>query len=192
MERDDLTLADALERANLVVLVSALAHLSGDRALLSRYPVAKFERGWNAGGFSKQEKAEIRAHALEILRSLEPLALPPEPGDDELVFEIMQFCAGEPIDEAYLPLVREECAFGGADLRRFAWERTPAREELDAFRVGIIGSGFGGLCSAIRASCCSGERPIRSPVDIGVRMKPGDTQFIRTPRSATSRATCRV
>ncbi|MGH7338833.1 MAG: NAD(P)-binding protein, partial [Myxococcota bacterium] len=150
MEREDMTLADALERANLVVLVSALAHLTGDRALLSRYPVAKFDRGWNAGGFTKHEKAEIRAHALELLRSLERGALQGVPGDDGLVFEIMQFCAGEPIDEAYLALVREECVFGGVDLRRFEWEEPPPREKLEAFRVGIIGSGFGGLCAAIR------------------------------------------
>src|SRR5258706_7245567 len=71
MNREDMSLADALERANLVVLVSALAHRTGDRTLLSRYPVAKFERGWNADGFSKQEKAQIRAHALGLLRSLE-------------------------------------------------------------------------------------------------------------------------
>jgi 4-hydroxyacetophenone monooxygenase len=66
------------------------------------------------------------------------------------VFEIMQFCAGEQIDPAYLPLVREECQFAGVDPRRFAWETMPPRERLDAFRVGIIGSGFGGLCAAIR------------------------------------------
>jgi 4-hydroxyacetophenone monooxygenase len=150
MNQDDITLADALERANLVVLVSALAHGTGDRALLSRYPVAKFERGWNAGGLARHEKAEIRAHALELLRSLERGGLAPAPGDDGLVFEIMQFCAGEPIDAAYLPLVREECSFAGRDLRRFAWETPPPREKLESFRVGIIGSGFGGLCAAIR------------------------------------------
>ena len=77
MEREDPTLAAALERANLVVLVSALAHLTGDRALLSRYPVAKFDRGWNAGSLSKQEKAEIRAHALEILGSQGPASSSP-------------------------------------------------------------------------------------------------------------------
>ena len=149
MERNDPTLAEALERANLVVLVSALAHATGDRSLLSRWPVAKFERGWNVGGFSKREKAEIRAHALDVLRSLE-CDVRPEPGDEALVFEIMQFCAGEPIDPAYVPLVREECGFGGSDPRRFAWEQTPPREKLEEFRVGIIGSGFGGLCAAIR------------------------------------------
>jgi 4-hydroxyacetophenone monooxygenase len=149
--RDDPTLADALERANLVVLVSALAHLTGDRALLSRYPVAKFDRGWNVGSLSKHEKAGIRAHALELLGSLERGEIRPGPYDDDrLVFEIMQFCAGEPIDDAYVRMVREECVFGGADLRRPEWERRPPREKLDAFHVGIIGSGFGGLCAAIR------------------------------------------
>jgi 4-hydroxyacetophenone monooxygenase len=151
VNRTDLTLADALERANLVVLVSAVAHQTGDRSLLARYPVEKFERGWNAGGFSKPEKAEIRAHALALLRSLARGELAPAHADDAaLVFEIMQFCAGEPIDPAYLPMVREECGFGGADLRRFAWDAPPPREKLEAFRVGIIGSGFGGLCAAIR------------------------------------------
>jgi hypothetical protein len=47
------------------------AHATGDRSLLSRWPVGKFERGWNVGGLSTPEKAEIRAHALERLRSLE-------------------------------------------------------------------------------------------------------------------------
>src|SRR5262249_45119052 len=64
--------------------------------------------------------------------------------------EMREFCAGEPIDEAYVPLVLEECAFGGTDLRRFEWKQRPPREKLEDFRVGIIGSGFGGLCAAIR------------------------------------------
>src|SRR5262249_567425 len=92
---------------------------------------------------------EIRAHALATLESLERGEVRPAT-DDGIVLEIMRFCAGEAIAEAYLPLVREECGFGGTDLRRYEWRARPAPEQLAEFPAGIIGSGFGGLCAAIR------------------------------------------
>ena len=54
---------------------------------------------------------------------------------------------------------------------------------------------FIGRCAAkpaTRSSCAASSRPSRSPVVIGVRMNPGETAFIRTPRRASSRAVCRV
>ena len=45
-----------------------------------------------------------------------------------------------------------------------------------------LASARGAPNPAMRASCSSSSSPRRSPVDIGVRMKPGDTQLTRTPR----------
>jgi 4-hydroxyacetophenone monooxygenase len=144
------TLETALERANLVVLVSALAQLTGDRRLLARFAASAYERSWSPGNLSAEAKAEIRAVALDVLGRHARGELRAAPVDREFLFELMQFCAGEAIARDYLALACEECGFEGRDLRRYEWATPPPREKLAAFRVGIIGSGFGGLCAAIR------------------------------------------
>ena len=92
--------------------------------------------------------AEIRSVAADVLG--DPDRWRSEaPGTDELL-RIATFCAGEPIDPAYGPLIRAESDFEGTDPRRFEWEAPADPAALAAFHVAIIGAGLGGVCAGIR------------------------------------------
>ncbi len=142
---------DAVVDADLVVLLAAVAHLTEDASLLERYDVGAFDHGRGAATLSPDDADEIRALATDVLSRVDPaevLARPPV--SDELLHRIMEFCAGEPIGPEYVGVVREEANFQHEDRRRFRWTHRPAEDELDAFRVAIIGAGLGGVCAAIR------------------------------------------
>jgi 4-hydroxyacetophenone monooxygenase len=149
---DDAALATALESANLPALLPALVQLTGDVGLLARFgrriPGFKGDEGV---GISDEHAREIRALALRALRDLrDGRGAPAAPLSDAAFCAALSWCAGEEIAAEYLPLAREEACFDGRDLRAFTWSKRPAPEALAEFRVGIIGAGLGGLCTAIR------------------------------------------
>jgi 4-hydroxyacetophenone monooxygenase len=149
---DDAALARVLQLANLPALLPALVHITGDPGLLARFePRLPGFKGDEGQGIPDEHAREIRRLALDVLRELRDASRPlaPQPSDEQLC-AMLSWCAGEPVDPEYVPLVREESNFDGRDLRRFQWRRRPPAERLAAFRVGIIGAGLGGLCTAIR------------------------------------------
>jgi 4-hydroxyacetophenone monooxygenase len=149
---DDTRLKQILEHANLPALVPALAQLTGDLSLLSRFaPPSTPMMGAVDGSYSPGDQAAIRALAFDVLRRHRDGdgALPPLPSDEALR-AMMDWCAGEPLPAHYVPLAIEEAAFCDRDPRRFEWNRKPPLETLAKFRVLIIGAGFGGVCAAIR------------------------------------------
>ena len=112
---DDATLERILESANLPALVPALVQLTGDASLLERFPAATpGMMGAVEGGFSEEDQAAMRAAALEILKahrdgnSEPPGSLPSK----DLLHRMMNWCAGEELPEAYVPLAIEEAALG--------------------------------------------------------------------------------
>ena len=147
---DPSALTAALAEANLAVLVSALAHLTGDLTLIDRYPDPRqFDHGRGPGTLPPAEAEAIRAEAVAVLGAPDgPVARPAV--DEASLHRIMEFCAGEEVAPEYLPLVEEEANFDGDDRRRFVWRRVPDDAVRRSFRVGIIGAGLGGLCAAIR------------------------------------------
>jgi len=144
------TLERAVTGADPLVLVCALAHITRDRSWLTRYPVDHFDHGWRFGAPTADERADLDGRAVETLAWVSEHGLDTAPLDDDLLFEIMRFCAGESVSRDYVPLARDECNFDGGDARRPAWSITPDAATLERFPVGIIGAGFGGLCAAIR------------------------------------------
>ncbi|MFA5884269.1 MAG: NAD(P)-binding protein, partial [Acidimicrobiia bacterium] len=145
-----MSLAEALEGANLAVLLAAMVHLTGDESLLDRDDARSFYRLRNPTNMSEAVAAEIRAHALEVLS--DPTRWPHRtPSPDELL-RIATFCAGEPIAPEYTALIHAEADFEGSDPRRFVWPEPPPAETLAAFPVAIIGAGLAGVCAAIRLS----------------------------------------
>jgi 4-hydroxyacetophenone monooxygenase len=148
----DSELAERLRFANLPALLPALVHVTGEADPLARFrPRLPGFKGDEGQGIPDEQAREIRALALDVLRELRDgkRTLAPQPSDAALG-AMMSWCAGEPVDPAYVPLVRAESNFDGSDPRRFQWRRRPPAERLAGFRVGIIGAGLGGLCIAIR------------------------------------------
>ena len=145
-----MTLEAAVAGADPLILVCALAHLTGDREWITRFPAERFERAWTRGSLSDEERADLEARAVDALTHVEADGPSLRTLDDDLLFDIMQFCAGEPVPRGYVALAREDCNFDGPDARRLSWDVPPPAEALSAFHVGIIGAGLGGLCAAIR------------------------------------------
>lgn len=144
--------AAALAEANLAVLLSAMAHLSGDLGLLDRYPDPRLlDHGRGPGSLPDHEAQRIRDEALALLEELDASPDAARPAlDERALHRIVEFCAGEPVGAEYVPMIREEANFEGDDPRRFTWSQPPDPEVLATFHVGIIGAGLGGLALAIR------------------------------------------
>ena len=147
---DASALSAALAEANLAVLVSALAQLTGDLTLIDRHPDPRlFDHGRGPCSLPGAEADAIRAEAFAVLTT--PDRTPEAPALNEAALHrIIEFCAGEEIAPDYVALIEEEAYLVGVDRRRFVWHRRPDDSVLERFHVGIIGAGLGGLCAAIR------------------------------------------
>src|SRR5262245_1013051 len=107
-------LARALEDANLAVLVSAVAHLTGDASWLERYDADLFFRLRNPTRMDDGTAAEIRAAAAAVLADPPgTAAILRHPASPEVLVQIASFCAGEPVDPEYAPLIAAESDFEG-------------------------------------------------------------------------------
>ena len=149
---DDETLRAHLEHANLPALLPAIVQLTGDTSLLTRFPPPTTPMmGAVEGDLSAEDQAAIRQLAFDALVAHREgdNPLPPLPSDETLV-EMMNWCAGEPLPPAYVPLAIEESALAEEDPRRFEWNAQPERSTLEGFHVLVVGSGFGGICAGIR------------------------------------------
>jgi len=145
------TLTNAVADADLVVLLSAVTHLTGDASLLDRFDVDGFGHGRRPDTLTDEDADEIRALAVGVLRDVDAHDVDSAaPASDASLHRIMSFCAGEEIGEEYVALALEEGNFDGRDRRRFIWPGRPPAEALEHFHVAIIGAGLGGLCAAIR------------------------------------------
>ncbi len=148
---DDATIEGALESANVPALLMSLIHLTGDTTILrgSIRPPKVVGRGAESG-LSAQDKAAVRARAFEALRAYRDRGgTLPEPPGPQTIAAMMAFVVGEPVPEAYVPMMQEEMALDGRDARGESWEGIApgARQGL---RVLVIGAGMSGLLAAIR------------------------------------------
>ncbi len=149
---DDAAIRSALASANIPALMCALVHLTGDPSLLrgAIKPSAEF-MGDPQGGISEADQAQMREAAFEALVAYRDggQALPPAPSL-EVVREMIDFIAGQPLPEHYGPFLLGELGLNHED--PYA---QPALLEVDqdkrgAFHVLIIGAGMSGLLAGYR------------------------------------------
>lgn len=149
---DDAFIAAALQDASIPTLMASLVHITGDASIL-RGPIRPRTATLNEyqGYLSEEEKAQVRALALEALRRYRDggCRLPPPPSR-ETVHEMMSFVVGEPVPEEYLPMMLEELALDQRDARAPEWHRTVPAAERASFHVAIVGAGMSGLLQALR------------------------------------------
>jgi 4-hydroxyacetophenone monooxygenase len=147
---DDAFLAAALRDANIPALLASLVHLTGDASLLDG-PITPRPAvmGVVTGGLAPEDEATVRALALDALRAYRDRGgtLPPPPTPDT-VRRLLSFVVGEPVPDAYVPMMCEELALDG-DARDVAWDDVPAGARA-GLRVVVIGAGMSGLLAAIR------------------------------------------
>jgi 4-hydroxyacetophenone monooxygenase len=141
-------IAAALEQVSIPTLVLSLVHLTGDPRYLRDFKQAGLFLNEVQGFMSEDDKARARAEALPVIVDYRDRGCPvPAPLPDDLVREMLDWAACEPVDAANLPLVLEELDLEGKDPRRPV-ALDPQRTK--DFRVVIIGCGESGVLAGIR------------------------------------------
>jgi 4-hydroxyacetophenone monooxygenase len=136
-----MNLTKALERAHLVPLLAAVAHLSGDIDLLDVYSSTPLNRLRAPVDEDPGVVAEVTALAHRVVEDRACWRTDPLPTAELL--RIATFCAGEPVPGRYAELIRAEANFGDS--------RRPVRRRVHRhLQAVIVGAGLGGICAAIR------------------------------------------
>ncbi len=142
----DADIAAALEQVSIPTLLLSLVHITGDPRFIRDYKQAGLFLNEVQGFMSEEDKARARAEALPIIAGYRDAGCPvPAPLPDDLVQEMLDWAACEPVGADNLPLVLEELDLRGADPRR----PRPIPDAGD-FHVIVIGCGESGVLAGIR------------------------------------------
>ena len=137
-------LREALQDADLRVLLMAMFHASGDRKWISEPYLPRRDVRLIAdesAGFDPALAQQIRDAAFEMLRGGARRAVV-DSLDEALVREMMSVCLGESVDPEYAPLMLEDMGFTDGDAR---WRAAAAPGTLAESNVLIVGAGLSGL-----------------------------------------------
>src|ERR1700722_4754519 len=146
----DQEIAEALLDVSIPTLMLSLVHITGDAELLRGLlrPAGLFlneVQGFMAEG----DKQAVRDLALPIIREYRDKGCPePAPLSGDLLLEMMEWLACEPVPPEYVPMLLEELELDGTDARRGAVPTELSARK--AFPVVVIGCGQSGLLAGIR------------------------------------------
>ncbi|HYQ32097.1 MAG TPA: NAD(P)-binding protein, partial [Lapillicoccus sp.] len=146
----DEDIAAALLDVSIPTLMLSLVHMSGDPELIrGRLRPAGLFLNEVQGYMTEEDKAEVRALALDVIRDYRDRGCPePEPIPAALVHEMMTWLVCEDVPQEYVPMLMEEMELDGTDARRVPQAGDAAARE--AFPVVVIGCGQSGLLAGIR------------------------------------------
>jgi 4-hydroxyacetophenone monooxygenase len=149
-DTSDEAIAEALLDVSIPTLMLSLVHMSGDPELIrGRLRPAGLFLNEVQGYMSEEDKAEVRAIALQVITDYRDRGCPePEPLSAELVHEMMGWLVCEDVPAEYVPMLMEEMEFDGTDSRRVEVPADQAARQ--AFPVVVIGCGQSGLLAGIR------------------------------------------
>jgi 4-hydroxyacetophenone monooxygenase len=148
---DDDAIRRIVRRAALPPLLAALAQATGDLTLLrdDLRPDPKRARE-SQGGMTTEQRETARELAAETLSHLrDGGALPSPVADTDSLRAMMAYAIGERVSDDYLPLLLEELALSGEDLRAPTWNKDTVDRDRE-FRVVIVGAGMSGVLAAHR------------------------------------------
>src|SRR6056297_745041 len=121
--RDDAVIERALQDASVPTLMMSMLHMSGDTSLLDGpiRPNGVYINEYQ-GFMSEEDKAAVRAQALQVIRAFRDggCKLPPAP-DAATVQRMMNFLIGQEVPADYVPMMMEEMELDGRDQRSDAW-----------------------------------------------------------------------
>ncbi|MFV8264707.1 flavin-containing monooxygenase [Mycolicibacterium peregrinum] len=142
----DADIAAALEQVSVPTLLLSLVHITGDPRYIREFKQAGLFLNEVQGFMSEEDKARYREVALPVIADYRDRGCPvPDPLPAELVREMLDWAACEPVDEDNLPLMLEELDLEGVDPRR----PTPLQDTED-FSVIVIGCGESGVLAGVR------------------------------------------
>lgn len=149
---DDAHIARALEDASIPTLMMSMIHMSGDSSLLDGpiRPGGAYINEYQ-GYMSGEDKAQVRAMALEVIRKFRDggCVLPPPP-DAATVHRMMNFILGQEVPAEYVPMMLEEMELDGRDQRSDDWGDEVDRAAREQHSVLVIGGGMSGVLAAYR------------------------------------------
>lgn len=148
---DDATISKALEDVSIPTLMLSLVHMTGDPELIrGKLRPAGIFLNEVQGFMSEEDKAEVRALALDIIREYRDggSKLPPPPSP-KLTREMMSWLVCAEVPSEYVPMVHEEMELDGTDARKIDWDDVSEAARA-AFPVVVIGCGQSGLLAGIR------------------------------------------
>ncbi len=147
---DDATIASALEQLSVSALIASVVQITGDPSFIrgSIRPV-QFVQNEFQGMLDAESKARLRRLALREICAWRDAGCPDTPPlSTELIREVMDWIACEPVPDDHAALYLEEMDLHGHNPRAVG-----GPEGLDpppGFSVLIIGLGASGLLAAIR------------------------------------------
>lgn len=142
----DADIAAALEQVSIPTLLLSLVHITGDPRYIREFKQAGLFLNEVQGFMSEEDKARVREIALPVITDYRDRGCPvPDPLPAELVREMLDWAACEPVDDDNLPLVLEELDLEGVDPRR-----PTTLADTDGFRVVVIGCGESGVLAGVR------------------------------------------
>ena len=148
---DDAEILKQLPEAELLALLTAVAHITDDLEVLDDrlYPNLLTLREPQSG-YTEEQQTLARDIVMRGLRKFrdEQKGVPARPSLERLQV-IMQFVAGEPVSERYVPLLLEELALDGDQLRAPQWNKSSIAPDRE-FSAIIIGAGMSGIAAAHR------------------------------------------
>ncbi len=132
-------------------LLAAVAQLTGDLSVLRSDLVFDQTKLLEPNaGYTDEQLAHARALAADALIRFRDSGATAAPAPDHATLvQLIEFATGGPVPEGFLPLLEEELALDGQDLRAPKWNRAALAPDR-RFVVGIIGAGMSGLIMAHR------------------------------------------
>jgi 4-hydroxyacetophenone monooxygenase len=153
-DTSDDEIADALLDVSIPTLILSLVHMSGNPELIrGRLKPAGLALNEVQGYMTEEDKAEVRALALDVIRDYRDRGCPqPGPVSPELLHEMMRWLVCEEVPAEYVPMLMEEMELDGTDARRGTVPADSAASVAarEAFPVLVIGCGQSGLLAGIR------------------------------------------
>ncbi|RZT19163.1 4-hydroxyacetophenone monooxygenase [Mycobacterium sp. BK558] len=141
-------IAAALADVSIPTLLLSMVHLTGDPRFIRDFSQAGLFLNEVQGFMSEEDKARARDAALPVIVDYRDRGCPPPaPLPPDLVKEMLDWAACEPVDDANLPLVLEELDLDGVDPRR---PEPVDPERAAALPVIVIGCGESGILAGIR------------------------------------------
>ncbi len=148
----DAELTKMLEGASVPALIMSLVHLTGDLSVIRGdiRPKKPLINEYD-GGLTEEQNKRIRVLALDALKAYRDRGCTlPEAPSAQIVLEMMNFIAGATVATEYVPMMLEELALDGVDLRATPWSQPVSKDTLAKRHVLVIGAGMSGLLQAMR------------------------------------------
>jgi 4-hydroxyacetophenone monooxygenase len=147
---DEARLKQALAGADIVPLLMSLVHLTGEGRWLDEAS-AHIKGGWSfLASLPDELQQRIRDELVEVLKAIAAGRRQPAQISDELLTRMMHTSVGQTVPSEYNAVFREEAGFDHRDYRAVPWRKQVPKQQLDDFKVLIIGAGFSGIGMAIK------------------------------------------